>query len=148
MSAEQSTVPDITQIQIAQTISPAARTTAQTSPSRTARWAAAGGVVGALASISCCILPLVLFVLGVSGAWIANLTALEPYQPVFLAATAGCLALGYARVYRRPALACADGTCTRPLPRGVVKGALWAATILVAAAITFRYLAPFLLATS
>ena len=31
---------------------------------------AAGGLIGALAASSCCILPLVLFALGVSGAWI------------------------------------------------------------------------------
>src|SRR5712692_8846532 len=36
---------------------------------------AAGGVLGALAASSCCILPLVLFGLGVSGAWIGNFTA-------------------------------------------------------------------------
>ena len=42
-------------------------------------WAAAGGMLGALAASSCCILPLALFTLGISGAWIANLTALAPY---------------------------------------------------------------------
>jgi mercuric ion transport protein len=52
---------------------------------------AAGGVLGALAASSCCILPLVLFSLGVSGAWIGNLTRLAPYQPVFIAATIACL---------------------------------------------------------
>src|SRR6266481_210174 len=45
---------------------------------------AAGGVIGAIAASSCCILPLVLFTLGISGAWIGNLTALAPYQPIFL----------------------------------------------------------------
>ena len=48
---------------------------------------AAGGLVGALAASSCCILPFVLFGLGVSGAWIGNLTRLAPYQPFFIAAT-------------------------------------------------------------
>jgi mercuric ion transport protein len=33
---------------------------------------AAGGLLGALAASSCCILPLVLFGLGVSGAWIGS----------------------------------------------------------------------------
>ena len=47
---------------------------------------AAGGILGALAASSCCILPLVLFGLGVSGAWIGNLTWLAPYQPYFIAA--------------------------------------------------------------
>ena len=35
-----------------------------------------GSVIGALAMSSCCILPLVLFSLGVTGAWLGNLTAL------------------------------------------------------------------------
>jgi mercuric ion transport protein len=143
MSAGRNSVP-----QTVEAISPAVRAVLRAPPRAAAGWAAAGGVLGALASISCCILPLILFVLGVSGAWIANLTALEPYQPVFFAATAGCLAAGYLRVYRRPDLACADGACARPLPRRIVKGALWAATCLVAAAVAFRYLAPFLLATN
>jgi hypothetical protein len=51
------------------------------------RLIAAGGLLGALAASSCCILPLVLFSLGVSGAWIGNFTRLAPYQPYFIAAT-------------------------------------------------------------
>ncbi|MGH8614610.1 MAG: mercuric transporter MerT family protein, partial [Gammaproteobacteria bacterium] len=40
-----------------------------------------GGILAAIAASSCCVLPLVLFTLGISGAWISNLTALAPYQP-------------------------------------------------------------------
>jgi mercuric ion transport protein len=107
--------------------------------------AAAGGVLGALAASSCCILPLALFTLGIGGAWIGNLTALEPYQPIFFAATAGFLGVGYYLVYRQPKVVCADGTCVRPLPSRVVKAALWVATALVFAAAAFNYLAPLLL---
>jgi mercuric ion transport protein len=107
--------------------------------------AAAGGILGALAASSCCIAPLVLFTLGISGVWIGNLTALEPYQPIFFAATAGFLGVGYWLVYRQPKVACADGTCARPLPRRGVKAALWAATALVLAAVAFNFLAPLLL---
>ncbi|MGJ4944794.1 mercuric transporter MerT family protein [Bradyrhizobium sp. HKCCYLS1011] len=39
---------------------------------------AAGGLLGALAASSCCILPVVLFSLGISGAWIENFTQLSP----------------------------------------------------------------------
>jgi mercuric ion transport protein len=56
---------------------------------------AAGGLIGALAASSCCILPLVLFGLGVSGAWIGNLTQLAPYQPCLIAATIAFLGCGY-----------------------------------------------------
>src|SRR6266851_7260228 len=99
---------------------------------------AVGGLLGALAASSCCILPLVLFSLGVSGAWIANFTQLAPYQPYFIAATLVCLGYGYWLVYQSSKLACADGeVCARPLPNRLVKTGLVLATILVAAALGF-----------
>ena len=55
----------------------------------------AGGLLGPLAASSCCILPLVLFSLGVSGAWIGNFTQLAPYQLYFIAATLCFLGYGY-----------------------------------------------------
>src|SRR5712671_7699648 len=78
---------------------------------------AAGGLLGALAASSCCILPLVLFSLGVSGAWIGNFTRLAPYQPYFIAVTIGCLGYGCWLVFRSAKFACADGdACARRLP--------------------------------
>ena len=104
---------------------------------------AAGGLLGALAASSCCILPLTLFGLGVSGAWIGNFTRLAPYQPWFIAATAAFLGYGYWLVYRSSRLACADGeACARPLPNRIVKAGLILATILVIAALGFDLIAP------
>jgi mercuric ion transport protein len=110
------------------------------------RLMAAGGLVGALAASSCCILPLVLFSLGVSGAWIGNFTRLAPYQPYFLAVTTGCLGYGYWLVYRSTKLACADGdACARPLPNRLVKIGLILASLLAVAALGFDFFAPLLL---
>jgi mercuric ion transport protein len=107
---------------------------------------AAGGVLGAIAASSCCIVPLALFSLGITGAWIGNLAALTPYQPMILSITAGFLGYGYYLVYWKPRKAYADGTaCARPLPNRIVKIALWVATGLVAAAVAFPYVAPALL---
>src|SRR5438270_9640614 len=104
---------------------------------------AAGGLLSAVAASSCCILPLVLFGLGVSGAWIGNLTRLAPYQPIFIAVTLSCLAYGYWLVRRARRAACAEGAvCSRPLANRVVTIALVAATFLVAAAVAFDFLAP------
>ncbi|WGJ16467.1 mercuric transporter MerT family protein [Methylocapsa sp. D3K7] len=103
-----------------------------------------GGIVGAFASSACCIAPLALFSLGVSGAWIGNLTALAPYQPYFIAATLVCLGYGYWLVYRRKNLACADGTaCARPLPTHIVIAGLVLATLLVGGAIGLDLLGPY-----
>src|SRR6266702_3052387 len=104
---------------------------------------AAGGLLGALAASSCCILPLTLFGLGVSGAWIGNFTRLAPYQPWFIAATVAFLGYGYWLVYRSSRPACADGeACARPLPNRIVKTGLILATILVIAALGFDLIAP------
>ncbi|MFZ5619293.1 MAG: mercuric transporter MerT family protein [Pseudomonadota bacterium] len=106
-------------------------------------WLATGGVVGAVLASSCCIGPLVLVSLGVSGAWIGNLTALEPFKPYFLAATALLLGLGFWQVYFRKKPACEEGSyCARPESSLITKSALWIATILVALAATIDLWAP------
>jgi mercuric ion transport protein len=107
---------------------------------------AAGGILGAIAASSCCIAPLVLFGLGISGAWIGDLTALAPYQPYFIAATFACLGYGYWLVYRPRKLACPEGAaCARPLPNRLVMLGLILATVLVAGALAFDLLAPLIL---
>ena len=116
------------------------------SSQRSQKLAVVGGILGAIAASSCCILPLALFSLGISGAWIGNLTALAPYQPYFIAATLACLGYGYWLVYRRKNVACVEGAaCATPLPNHIVKAGLILATILVAGAIAFDLIAPLLL---
>lgn len=112
-------------------------------------WAAGGSVLGALAASSCCILPLVLFTMGASGAWIGTFGRLMPYQPIFIAITAVFLVAGYRIAYRRrKAAACGeDGACSTPRSWLLVRSALWLASVLVVAAAAFPYLAPALLGT-
>ncbi len=107
---------------------------------------AAGGVLGALAASSCCILPLVLFSLGVSGAWIGNLTQLAPYQPYFIAAAIACLAGGYWLHRRSSKVECADGAlCARPMPNRLARLGFALAAGLVVAAVGFNFVAPLFL---
>lgn len=106
-------------------------------------WLVVGGLAAAIGASSCCVLPLVLFVLGVSGAWIGNVTALAPYHPYFVVAAVAFLGVGFFRVYRRPRAACAEGeACARPASTRLVKFALWTATVLVGIAVVFPYVAP------
>ncbi|WP_040425287.1 mercuric transporter MerT family protein [Afipia birgiae] len=113
----------------------------ETTRRRQGLWAA-GGLLAALGVSSCCILPLALFSLGVSGAWIGNLTALAPYQPIFLIAALAFLGFGFWRVYRQPVADCADGSaCARPGSSRMTKIGLWTAALLVIAAATFPYIA-------
>jgi mercuric ion transport protein len=107
--------------------------------------ASVGGILAAIGSASCCVIPFALATLGVSGAWIGNFTALAPYQDYFIALTVVFLAGGFYLAYRKPKAACADGSyCARPGSSRLTKIALWAATALFLAAIAFPYAAPLL----
>jgi mercuric ion transport protein len=99
-----------------------------------------GGILAGLAAASCCVVPFLLFLAGISGAWIGSLTALEPYRPYFSAAAIACISYGFYRVYRKPATACATGTyCAQPSRGRVTKIALWSAVAIVALALGSPY---------
>src|SRR5258708_15212166 len=86
------------------------------------RLMAVGSLLGALAASSCCILPLVLFSLGVTGAWIGNLTQLAPYHSYIVAATLAFLGYGYWLVFRSSQADCTGGeACAKPLPNRLLR---------------------------
>ena len=108
------------------------------SPAHGAGLFTAGGVLGALAAASCCVLPLAFTLLGVSGAWMANLRALSPYKPYFVALSVLALGYGFYRVYGRARVACAEGqACAGALPGSLVKAGLWGGAVMVAVAASF-----------
>jgi mercuric ion transport protein len=118
-----------------------------TSPATTGRrnvnWLAAGGLLGAVLASACCVGPLLLLMIGVSGAWISNLTALEPYKPLFALAALGFVGLGFRHVYGRQQQACDDGTyCAKPAFSRVTHVVLWLSVCLVALALTINWWAP------
>jgi mercuric ion transport protein len=107
--------------------------------------AAVSAVVAGLAAISCCVMPLIFVLVGVGGAWIANFTALSPYQPIFITVAVAAIAYGHLTAYRARR-ACAAGTvCARSMPRWIVNGGLWTGTALIAIAVTINLLAPYLI---
>lgn len=116
------------------------------SSSRKAGLASVGGILAALGAASCCVVPFALFMLGISGAWISNLTALEPYQPIFALVTFAFLGYGFYLVYRKPKVNCAEGSyCARPSSGRTAKIGLWVATVLVIVALGFPKIAPLFL---
>ncbi|HLJ62933.1 MAG TPA: mercuric transporter MerT family protein [Stellaceae bacterium] len=113
------------------------------SSTRKAGLASLAGILAALGAASCCVVPFALFTLGISGAWISNLTALKPYQPIFAILTLGFLGYGFTLVYRKPRIACAEGSyCAKPSSGRTAKIGLWTATVLVIIALGFPKLAP------
>lgn len=113
---------------------------------RTQKLLVAGGVLAALGAASCCVVPFALFLLGVSGAWIGNLTALAPYQPVFAAIAAASTGYGFYLVYRRPKVVCEDGSyCASSRSSQLTRAGLWVAAVLIVIALGFPKLAPLFL---
>ncbi len=108
-----------------------------------------GGILAALVAASSCVVPFVLFVAGVSGAWIGNLTALKPYQPIFIGVALACLGVGFYAVYRTPTrVDCVEGSyCARPASDRIAKVGLWLAGALVLVALGFPYAVRFFLDT-
>jgi mercuric ion transport protein len=108
---------------------------------------AIGGIVAALGASSCCVIPFALFTLGVGGAWIGSLTALAPYQPIFLALALGSLAGGFILVRRKPqGAACAPGSyCATPASDRLARIGLWTAAAIIGVALAFPHLAPLFL---
>ena len=101
----------------------------------------AGGLAAILAS-TCCLGPLVLITLGFSGAWISNLTVLEPYRPLFIGAALVALFFAWRRIYRPPQ-ACQPGdVCAIPRVRGAYKLLFWIVSMLVVVALGFPYVLP------
>jgi len=107
------------------------------------RFVALASVIGAFLAASCCVVPLVLVTLGVSGVWIGSLSTLEPYKPFFAVVTLGLLGLGFWQVYFKPKKDCEEGSyCASPASSRITKSALWFATVLVLLALSIDYWAP------
>lgn len=112
---------------------------------KSAGWTAAGSVVASLGiCAACCLLPMILLVLGVGGAWAGRLEALSPFKWYFVAATAVLLGFGFYSVYFRSARCTAGPQCTTcKIGRGV-KILLWTATLLAIASLIFEQIEPLL----
>lgn len=102
---------------------------------------AIGGLAAVLAS-ACCLGPLILVSIGLSGAWIGQLTRLEPLRPWFLLISVIALVFAYLRIYR-PAAACQPGeVCAIPAVRRAYKVLFWIVVALVVIAFAYPYVAP------
>ncbi len=101
-----------------------------------------GGLAAILAS-TCCLGPLVLVALGLSGAWIGNLTLLEPYRPLFIGGALVALFFAGRRIFR-PAQACEPGeVCAVPRARRLYKIIFGIVSALVLIALVYPYVAKF-----
>lgn len=100
------------------------------------------GVVAAVGASMCCVAPLILLALGISGAWISTLTALEPLRPVFIGLTLLFLGLSFRNVYLNPQ-ACVPGTAcadSRTVKRQ--RSMFWMVSVLALTLLAVLWVAP------
>ncbi len=108
------------------------------------KWGLVGAVAVAVGASVCCLGPLLLLALGVSGAWIGNLAGMERYRPYWMAATLVFLGLAFFRVYRKPKeVACTPGSACSSVAGPRNKVILWIVTALVLGLLALPYAIPY-----
>ena len=98
---------------------------------------------GGLASVAatlCCVMPFVLLMLGISGAWISYLVALEPYQPIFVAVALVALIFAYKGIFINNNLCTEnDKFCAKPSVNRIYKTAFYIVAIMLVLSIVAPY---------
>jgi len=105
----------------------------------------AAGFAAALGASVCCAGPFVLVTLGIGGAWLANLSALQDYYLWFVAAALACFGFAFYRLYLRPAPCAPDGSCITVPGRRKQRIAFWSTLVFAKALVLFPFYAPYLL---
>lgn len=102
------------------------------------------GVLTSLGASICCLGPFLLLSLGIGGAWIARLTALDPLRPYFIGLTLLLLALGFRRLYLVPS-SCAPGSlCSNERILKDQRLMFWITTVVLLSLLAVPWLLPVL----
>lgn len=102
-------------------------------------------VLAAVGASVCCVGPLVLLTLGIGGAWVSSLTALEPLRPWLVAVTLLFMGLAFRRLYLQPQVCEPGAACAEPIVRKRQRLIFWAVALALLALLSVPWLAPFFL---
>lgn len=103
-------------------------------------------IVGALAAIGaslCCVGPLVLLMLGISGAWVSHLSLFEPVRPLFIGLTVLFVGMAFRRLYLIPRTCEIGSPCADPRTIGRQRRLFWIVAAVLSALLSVPLLAPF-----
>ena len=100
------------------------------------------GVLAAIGASVCCVGPLVLLALGIGGAWIGNLTAFEPYRPLFIGLTLLFLGLAFRKLYLVPQTCAPDTLCADPQTPKRQRLIFWSVAVLLLGLLAVPWFAP------
>ena len=95
------------------------------------------GVLAAIGATACCFGPLLLVTLGLGGAWVSSLRALEPYQPAFALLTLAFIGFAFYRLYIQPRRCAPDEVCALPAVLKRQRIIFWLVVVVVAAMFAF-----------
>lgn len=101
--------------------------------------------LAAIGASACCTGPLLLLSLGIGGAWMSNLTAMEPYSPYFTGLTIIVLVVVFRSLYLVPQKCDTDALCADPKVIRNQRIVFWIVSAILTAMVTFPYYAEFII---
>jgi mercuric ion transport protein len=99
-------------------------------------------VLSGIGASLCCVAPLVLVTLGIGGAWIGNLSAMEPYRPIFVGLTIIFLAIAFHKLYLSPRNCAIGAPCADDKVVRRQRFIFWLVAIPVLGLVAFPWVAP------
>jgi mercuric ion transport protein len=101
------------------------------------------GVLAAIGASVCCVGPLVLLALGISGSWIDSFSVMEPFRPAFIALTLLFLGLAFRKLYLVPQPCDVGTSCANPTVRKRQRITFWIVAVLLLGVLAVPVVAPF-----
>ncbi len=106
-------------------------------------WTNVGAVLAAIGASICCVVPLLLLSLGISGAWISSLTSFTSVRPIFIFLTLIFIGLGFRKLYQTPNNCEEDKKCALPDAQKKQKLTFWIGTTFILLLLAFPWYAPY-----
>lgn len=99
-------------------------------------------IVASVAASICCVGPLVLITLGISGAWISTLTQFEVIRPIAISVTVLFVSFAFYKIYKQPKSCDSEKVCSKEGYKKANKTILWIAVLIIGLLISFPWYAP------
>lgn len=115
-------------------------------PINTPSWLGIGAILAAVGASACCVGPFLFLSLGIGGAWMSTLTAMEPLRPFFIILTLVFMVLGYRKLYGMPSCCEEGANCAISDTQRRKRLAFWLGSAFILLLLAFPWLAPFFMA--
>ncbi|MFV2055295.1 MAG: mercuric transporter MerT family protein [Thiohalomonadales bacterium] len=102
-------------------------------------------IITGIAASTCCVGPLVLLTLGISGSWIGNLSAMEPFRPYLMGLTLIFLGLVFRKLYLVSPACAVDAPCATPSNLKMQRILFWVVSAFILIVMTFPWYGPYFL---